>query len=239
MYKEHPAFKKPKDENAKIWRYMDFTKFVSLLDKSALFFTRVGKLDDSFEGSCPEKVIKFWEGKFGMEYPGGFYTHLNKFTAVNCWHLNKYESAAMWKMYLKSNEGIAIQSTFKRLKDSLRDKEHDVFLGRVRYIDYSRLVDPVEVFTHPVIYKRKIFKHEQELRAVIRKLPKKGFSKRSKLTIAEGIYVPVDLNVLIDKIYLAPVSPVWQFELLKSILEKYQLNKEVVQSRMDDKPLLK
>ena len=239
MYKEHPAFKKPKDENAKIWRYMDFTKFVSLLDKSALFFTRVDKLGDPFEGSCPEKVIEFWERKLGVEYPGGFYKHLNKFTAVNCWHLNEYESAAMWKMYLRSNEGIAVQSTFKRLKDSLRNKEHDVFLGKVRYIDYSRLVDPVEVFTYPVIYKRKIFKHEQELRAVIRKLPKRGFSERSKLTIAEGIYVPVDLNVLIDKIYLAPVSPVWQFELLKSILEKYQLNKKVVQSRMDDKPLLK
>ncbi len=240
MYKEHTVFEKPKDENAKIWRYMDFTKFVSLLDKSALFFTRVDKLGDPFEGSCPEKVIKFWEKKVGVEYQWGFYEHLNKFTAVNCWHLNEYESAAMWKMYLKSNEGIAVQSTFKRLKDSLRDKEHDIFLGKVKYINYSKLVDPVEVFTHPVLYKRKIFRHEQELRAVIRKLPKRRFfSPRSKPTIGEGIYVPVDLKVLIDKIYLAPISLTWQSELLKSLVAKYQIDKEVVQSSMDDKPLLK
>ena len=43
MFKEHKAYRTPKDENAKIWRYMDFTKFVSMLDKSALFFTRVDK----------------------------------------------------------------------------------------------------------------------------------------------------------------------------------------------------
>ena len=38
MYKEHKALEKPKD-NEKIWRYMDFIKFLSLLDSSALFFS--------------------------------------------------------------------------------------------------------------------------------------------------------------------------------------------------------
>jgi len=239
MYKEHYVFESPKDENAKIWRYMDFTKFLSLLDKSALFFTRVDKLGDPFEGTCPEKVINFWEKKLGIEYPKGFYEHLSKFTAVNCWHLNEYESAAMWKMYLKSNEGIAVQSTFKRLKDSLIDKEHDILIGKVKYINYGKLVEPTKVFTNPVIYKRKIFRHEQELRAVIKKLPKRGFSPRSKKTIEDGIYVLVDVDILIDKIYLAPISPVWQFELLKSVMGKYQLDKDVIQSSMDEKPLLK
>ena len=36
-------------------------------------------------------------------------------TAVNCWHINEHESAAMWDLYLKSNEGIAIQSTYQKL----------------------------------------------------------------------------------------------------------------------------
>ena len=43
MYQEHPSFNPPSD-NATLWRYMDFTKFVSLLDKSALFFVRADKL---------------------------------------------------------------------------------------------------------------------------------------------------------------------------------------------------
>ena len=41
------------DENTTIWRYMDFTKFVSLLDKKKLFLCRADKLEDSFEGSLP------------------------------------------------------------------------------------------------------------------------------------------------------------------------------------------
>jgi hypothetical protein len=38
-----------------IWRYMDFTKFVSLLDRSALFFARADKFKDQFEGSWTKK----------------------------------------------------------------------------------------------------------------------------------------------------------------------------------------
>jgi hypothetical protein len=51
MYVEHPAFESLADENAKIWRYLDFTKFVALLDWRALSFARVDQLTDQFEGS--------------------------------------------------------------------------------------------------------------------------------------------------------------------------------------------
>jgi hypothetical protein len=50
MYEEHPNFVPPPDR-ARLWRYMDFTKFVSLLDKEALFFSSAAILGDPFEGS--------------------------------------------------------------------------------------------------------------------------------------------------------------------------------------------
>ncbi len=50
MYEKHPVFTPPPDENVKIWRYMDFTKFFSFIDKKALFFTRIDQLEDKFEG---------------------------------------------------------------------------------------------------------------------------------------------------------------------------------------------
>ena len=37
MYEESP-FCNPPPDDAVLWRYMDFTKFVSVLDKKALFF---------------------------------------------------------------------------------------------------------------------------------------------------------------------------------------------------------
>ncbi len=33
---------------------------------------------------------------------------------VSCWHENETESEAMWKLYLKSGDGVAIQTTVVR-----------------------------------------------------------------------------------------------------------------------------
>ena len=57
-YAEVMGCQSPKNENAKIWRYMDFTKLVSLLEKRALFFCRSDKLGDPFEGSYSQANIK-------------------------------------------------------------------------------------------------------------------------------------------------------------------------------------
>ena len=238
MYKDSWLFNKPKNEDAKIWRYMDFTKFLSLLDKSALFFPRADKLNDPFEGSCPEKVMKSWAKKNGFKYVPQFYQYLRKFTFINSWHLNQDESPALWKLYLKSNEGIAIQSNFTRLKNSFKDKKHDIFIGKVQYIDHTKYNKySSSAITYPILYKRKIFKHEDELRAVISNVPKedRSWKPRNK----DGIYVPVDLNILISSIYLAPTSPRWLFELVNSVTEKYGLKKEVLQSTLDEVPVIK
>lgn len=48
---DHPCFLPPKDKNVKIWRYMDFTKFVSLLETESLFLSRVDKFEDPYEGA--------------------------------------------------------------------------------------------------------------------------------------------------------------------------------------------
>ena len=54
MHQEHPVFRKPDNENVTIWRYMDFPKFVSMIDRKGLFLTRVDILQDKFEGSLSE-----------------------------------------------------------------------------------------------------------------------------------------------------------------------------------------
>jgi len=33
MHEEHPCIEKSTNKNKKIWRYLDFTKFVSILDR--------------------------------------------------------------------------------------------------------------------------------------------------------------------------------------------------------------
>jgi hypothetical protein len=246
MYKENELFDTPSD-NSKIWRYLDFTKFLDLLDKSALFFSRLDKLGDPFEGVCPiysiDTVVKEtntkWNEKTTKKFQKHYSLYIKIITAVNCWHLNSFESSAMWKIYIKSGEGIAIQSTVKHLKDSLKDKNNDIFIGSVRYINYEKFtssVNPLKIMSFPIIYKRKVFQHERELRAIIQKIPEGNTGIVTKFKINDGLFVPVDLDTLIDDIFLAPTSPDWQRKLLDSIINKYKLNKKVIHSSLDDQP---
>lgn len=239
----------PEDDRLKIWRYMDFIEFVDLLDKSALFFPRADKLGDPFEGShgkayVAEMKSAFKEGKDSeqiLKNLGSVYRKIVKFTFLNCWHMNEHESAAMWNLYVKSNEGIAIQSSIAALRSSIKETGYEIYVGKVEYLDYES-----EVMTggleegerYPFFHKRKSFEHERELRLMIQ-----DFKSAKSLIIyaspphRDGIYVSVDLGSLIERIYLAPSCPKWQLGLLKSVTRKYGLNKEVIQSGLNEKPV--
>ncbi|HUU16888.1 MAG TPA: DUF2971 domain-containing protein [Sedimentisphaerales bacterium] len=249
MYKEHPVLEKPHDENTKVWRYLDFTKFVSLIDKKALFFSIADSLGDPFEGSYSKANIKLRPTVYKcipknsldkiQKQTEVLSKEIRKFTVINCWHMNEYESAAMWKLYLKSNEGVAIQFTFTRLTESLNNyEENDVFVGKVNYINYETEWLPEGNSFYPFLHKRKSFEHERELRAIIQKVPvRHGRVDWSQEIFGIGTYVDVDLNILIEKVLLSPTSPAWFSQLVKSVVKKYNVKKEVIQSSLDDQPV--
>ena len=253
MYKTHPVFEKPKDENAKIWRYLDFTKFVSLIDRKSLYFTRLDKLGDPFEGSVSKANIDLrsrFMRELAKKVPRNllieirsaqhvFRRAFRRCAVVNCWHINEFESAAMWKLYLKSEEGVAIQSTFKRLAESIAGyEENDVYIGKVKYIDYENDPIPESNLFYPFVHKRKSFQHEQELRAVIFKFPSKFSTITSNVaTFSDGIYVPVNLNTLIEKAFVSPTAENWFGDLVKSIAERYDFKKAITKSNLSDDPI--
>lgn len=49
MYEEHPTFIQPDNEEIKVWRYIDFTKLVSLIDSCKLY---------SYEGTYEGTVVR-------------------------------------------------------------------------------------------------------------------------------------------------------------------------------------
>lgn len=54
--------------DAKLWRYMDLAKFLSMLEDSAVFFTRLDHFVDKFEGALGVKTNeKSWQ-KHEMEW---------------------------------------------------------------------------------------------------------------------------------------------------------------------------
>jgi hypothetical protein len=269
MYKEHPAFTKPQGNKIKIWRYMDFTKFVSLLGKEQLFFARADKLGDPFEGSYPKENVQqraiAYKKMMGQlpsylqesfrgrgEASNQFFKNLKNFIFINSWHESRQESAALWKLYLKSNEGVAIQSTFGRLKGCFKQGTPDIYIGEVHYIDYQTEKISESNFFNSFLHKRRSFEYEKEIRALVLEYTRQraevleyarrkdeGVHTPSKppSSVAAGVPVDVDLEELIANIYVAPENPKWFVELVKSVTRKYGLNKPVVQSTLDAKPL--
>jgi hypothetical protein len=155
---------------------------------------------------------------------------VRKIMYINCWHSNQHESAAMWKIYLKSDEGIAVRTTFDRLARCLdgNDKLNQVSVGSVSYIDYDNAEIPINNAYFPFLSKRISFAHEREVRAIIM-LP--------AANEAAGLNISVDLDGLIEEVVLAPFSPNWIRELIAAVLQRYGLHAPLVQSRLGENPL--
>jgi hypothetical protein len=57
MYLSNESFEQSHDGKLKLWRYMDFTKFVSLLETHKLYFNRSDMFNDHFEGSSAKMNV--------------------------------------------------------------------------------------------------------------------------------------------------------------------------------------
>jgi hypothetical protein len=213
MYKKHSAFITP-PINCTIWRYMSFLKFVWLVAKESLFFSRLDQHNDSWEGLLPLPLNCDIEQKK--------YARFNKY--INCWHMNENESDAMWKLYGNPvGETVAIKTTVGGLIKSLEKTNFTVYLGKINYEEQDRHVSNLYL---PVTQKRKPFQHEKELRLCVssaynsnppdltnlrQALSTIGNGKWSDLEILKeigdkSIEVPVNIKQLIHEVVLCPNS---------------------------------
>jgi hypothetical protein len=226
MYIDNPVVKKPDDENSKIWRYLDFPKFLSLLHEKKLFFVQACKLPDRFEGRWIKTNTKLDE----------YFKEYKKFTCISSWQRSDGESALMWEVYPKTDYGIAIQSTFNRLRQSFVNEEKDIYCGEVNYND-SVLNSIPKNTLEPFLRKRIYFKEEQEIRAIYQEIDR-GREKKSTIDLVNyGTYIIVDLDKLIEKIYISPKAEKWFHNLVQSVVNRYGLNKEVRPSCLGDIPM--
>lgn len=184
----HPVFNPP-PKDAKLWRYMDIPKYLNLLSTETIWFPRSDQLGDAFEGSTTVKTKedfgstmrtafleddkKDLEDRLIKQDKTGLVDKMIKtetdlliynlfHTYINSWHLNEYESAAMWQLY-RRDYGIAVIATMKRMDENLHWQK-EIFIGKVRYIDYQKETIPGNNFLWPFMHKRKSFEHEKEVR---------------------------------------------------------------------------
>ena len=242
MYEEHETFTPPSSD-AILWRYMDFTKFVSLLEKQALFFPRADKLGDPFEGSFTKvnEAMRpmLYKGKVTEDALLGFSQSMKefpRFMLINCWHENAHESEAMWRLYARETDGIAIKTDFNSFKNSFTCSK-EIYIGSVNYVDYDSHFIPEDNLFSPYLHKRKSFEHEREIRAIAWEMPSNEHGVDWAQDICDiGIYYEIDLPLLIQEVVVAPFAPDWFLELVKSVTVHYNFEFPVVKSVLADNP---
>lgn len=253
----------PLESKSIIWRYMDLEKFESLLRDKALFFCRADKFSDPFEGSIPKresehriKEEKIWAAYFGQPFDlkkaeenvkatSDHQKRLKGSLVANCWHINKNESDAMWRLYLKDNEGVAIQSTVEKIYAELANVTDIIRPSKIRYLDYEEDVwfDAIDYphthynFLVPFIHKRKEFMHENEFRLFI-EIPEseKTVDYWDNQSNHKGKLVPIDVNGLVDKIILPPTSDDKTDLKIKELTKKYSFDFTFEKSKLNSEP---
>ena len=234
---------------AVLWRYMDFTRFLSLLDKQALFFARVDKLGDPFEGTLPRANIEVmwpkWYSGAQMRWAATrrMFTHFHrenrKFVVVNCWHEGDHETDFMWSRYASVGSGIAVKTDFASLLESIDTDESVMsWAGRVNYADYAAgpiAENPPAAYFH----KRISFQHESEVR-VLRMLrhhkTPRGELDLDREVVPVGTYVHIDLAVLVREVVVSPLAEDWFVELVQSVINKYDLKTALRKSELSSEP---
>jgi len=235
------------EKESTIWRFMDITKFLSLIQKKALFFSQVKIIAEKYdlhEGKYPietfeaykrdgEKLAELFNEKQLADIYYKQKTILRKIMSeeiyedmyINCWHISELDTNFMWSLYTERKLGIAIKSTVKKLINSF-NYEDEVYVGMIKY---GVKIIPTKSRFSTLFHKRINYKEENELRAVVCK----KWNRKNKL---KGILVPVDIRILIEDIYVRPKTPDYVIEIIRNLLLEYDVDKKVKRSSLDVSP---
>ncbi|MES2864491.1 MAG: hypothetical protein V4666_10265 [Bacteroidota bacterium] len=233
MYKKNDTIKLPENPDTIVWKYLDLSKFLELLLSRKLFMSRSDKFEDQYEGTFSEptyeEIKKLSENN--PEFLDYYKSHREK-VVVSSWHINEYESFAMWQIFTQNNEGLAIQSTIGRLQKALKPEiNYSQFIGEVNYIDYKKEYIPFDDMFFPFMFKRKSFQYEREIRII-------SDLSENNIKINDGIKIDVDVNQLIEKIYIHPKSENWYKKLVIELVSKLDYTIEIEKSDLESDILI-
>ena len=222
------------DNSQKLWRYMNLSKFVSLIEKNALWLARADTFRDKHEGRFPDEmrtiIEKAYEG-FGDDDPSivkdadDFQDYLRKNTFLSCWHKNFDENMVMWEIYGRDNNALAIQTTVEAMKNSVDFSKlsgHSLILKNVTYLRADE-ISGVLKYEECFFIKRPHFSFEEEVRISLDTYSRFNPSKKTPY----GHELSVNINGLIEKILIHPDSPDWFMDVTNSITKKYKIHAPV------------
>jgi hypothetical protein len=135
-----------------------------------------------------------------------------KATTVNCWHMNEYESEAMWCRYAENGKAVAVETTFDALKESIQRRESSsvVYIYPVKYLDFfDSALQPRDCLVegiHMPLLKRISYQHEREVRAFVAKVAPGHAGADVASWEPEPIRLPIDVKALVKAIHISPYA---------------------------------
>ncbi|OTG79078.1 hypothetical protein B9T31_17425 [Acinetobacter sp. ANC 4558] len=225
--------------NTKIWRYMDFTKFLDIILNKRLYLRRIDKFNDAYEGYISEQFKKALHQSYSSVEKLGFdarrakENHLRAqsllpaYSYASCWYLDELESREMWKTYGIEKNSVAICTTVKHLHDSIIDVG-DSYNFYFEKIDYEEKKEISSNWLEVAFRKNTNFAFEQEFRVLgvmsrgianlfhpqVNSLP-----KINDINNPFGIHVWVDVQSLVQEVYVSPEADVYFKSILEDVLD--------------------
>jgi hypothetical protein len=233
MFVNNPNIKLPSDPNTIVWKYLDLSKFLDLLLSQKLFMSRSDKFEDQYEGTFSEPTYEEIKklATDNPEFLNYYKTHREK-VVVSSWHINEYESFAMWQIFTQNSEGLAIQSTLGRLQKALLPEQNfKQYIGEVNYIDYKKEYIPFDDMFFPFLFKRKSFQYEGEVRII-------SDISEENIKINDGLKIEIDICQLIEKIYIHPKSENWYKNLVIQLVKQLGFDFEIEKSDLESDILI-
>ncbi len=240
------------ETNLPLGRYIDLTKFVSMISTSTIFFSRADKFEDPYEGRLNKhsvSAMQEWEQHLSetfykesyadeternakVEKDVKFYEAYREITTISCWHTQDFENALMWKSYSNTNNGILIITDYESLKRAFNASKENITPSLVKYIDWEKQFVPAGNTFYPFIHKPIFYTYEKELRLMypIADMPLKADWSKQKSQY--GVAIDCNMNDLIQKIIVAPFATDSYFENIESLAKKYGINSPIERSQL-------
>lgn len=230
----HLQIDKSLNEGIKLWRYMNLAKLISLLDTKAIWLARADTFRDKHEGRFPDEmrglIEKAYES-FRADDPSpikdaeDFQDYLLKNTFISCWHKNIDENMAMWEIYGRDTNAIAVQTTVSRIRNGTDSSGLNGHSLLFKPVVYQKAEDVPGVLSYEDCFfrKRPHFAFEQEVRISLDTYSRATPTKNTPY----GHQLRCSIDKLIESIYIHPDSAKWFQDVVVSITKHYQVKVNV------------
>ena len=254
----------PKDvpaSDAKLWRYMDFTKFVAMLNNKALYFCRLDHLGDPFEGAKGSKVLEEKCDQFYLDFlrhayrtaPGQNPANLTDENVEEIANkaLKSLRDAGDWDRKISfvncwheaPHESEAMWRLYAGWKLSLDGSPGGVVVQTTAQRLTAEFNQSKRVHVGRVQYidysSRMVGINEanwHKAKSLEHEKEVRAIMVRHDAGDVRGLNMPVDLTAIVEQVRVAPLSPVWFSDLVSSVAKAYDFHFPVERSALEAQP---